>query len=275
MLEFLRLSNYVFTAVFLFEAILKLLAYDWSYFDTAWNKFDFFVVCASLFDLALEFVDAEAIKQMNIGNVAKVLRVLRVSRVLRLASKSKGLQALLQTITMSVSALANVLLLLLLILFMFAVLGVFMFSELSDGDVINSYKNFQNFGNSYLLLFAISTGEDWNRLMYDCVDTPPDCVPMETCGSSLAPVFYILFILIITHVMLNLFILVIIQQFEMFYVNDDNPIKVFTEHYNEFHEIWIKETQKFQCKKIKEKELVAFFKKLPAPLGMLNPGGND
>lgn len=90
-LEFLRISNYVFTAVFLIECILKLLAYDWSYFDTAWNKFDFFVVCASLFDFGLEFVDAEAIKEMNIGNVAKVLRVLRVSRVLRLASKSKGL----------------------------------------------------------------------------------------------------------------------------------------------------------------------------------------
>jgi hypothetical protein len=177
-LEFLRISNYVFTAVFFCEAVLKLLAYDWSYFDTAWNKFDFFVVFASLFDLGLEFVDAEAIKQMNIGNVAKVLRVLRVSRVLRLASKSKGLQALLQTITMSVSALANVLLLLLLILFMFAVLAVFMFSTLKTGDVIDeNYKNFNNFWNSYLLLFAISTGEDWNRLMYDCMDTPPDCVP--------------------------------------------------------------------------------------------------
>lgn len=143
---------------------------------------------------------------------------------------------------MSVSALANVLLLLLLILFMFAVLGVFMFSELSDGDVINAYKNFQNFGSSYLLLFAISTGEDWNRLMYDCLDTAPDCTPMETCGSSLAPLFYIMFILIITHVMLNLFILVIIQQFEMFYVNEDNPIKVFSEHFDQFHALWIKET---------------------------------
>jgi ABC-type multidrug transport system permease subunit len=53
-LEFLRISNYVFTAVFLAEAILKLLAYDWSYFGTAWNKFDFFVVCASLLDIMMD-----------------------------------------------------------------------------------------------------------------------------------------------------------------------------------------------------------------------------
>jgi hypothetical protein len=111
--------------------------------------------------------------------------------------------------------------------------------------------------------------------MYDCVDTPPDCTPNETCGSSLAPIFYILFILIITHVMLNLFILVIIQQFEMFYVNDDNPIKVFSDHFTEFHRIWIQETIRFQCKKIKEKQLVEFFKKLPVPLGMFSPGDVD
>lgn len=50
----LSLANYLFTFVFLVEMILKLLAYKWSYFQTDWNKFDFGVVIASLFDLALE-----------------------------------------------------------------------------------------------------------------------------------------------------------------------------------------------------------------------------
>jgi hypothetical protein len=94
----LRLTNYIFTAVFFTEAVMKLLAYGKSYFQTAWNKFDFFVVAASLFDLGLEFVDAEDMKGLPIGNVAKVLRVLRVSRVLRLAKKSEDLQALIETI---------------------------------------------------------------------------------------------------------------------------------------------------------------------------------
>lgn len=91
------------------------------------------MVAASLFDLGLEFVNAEDMKELPIGNVAKVLRVLRVSRVLRLAKKSQDLQALIETITMSVSALLNVFGLLLLILFMFAVLGVFFFNELTEG----------------------------------------------------------------------------------------------------------------------------------------------
>ena len=251
---FLRVSNYFFSLVFLIEAILKLLTYRWSYFQTAWNKFDFFVVVSSVFDFCLEFVDVDAMKGFPIGNVAKVQRVLRVSRVLRLAGKNKNLQALIQTITMSVSALINVLGLVLLILFMFAVLGVFFFNNLTTGDVIDeNYKNFKNFGSAYLLLFAIATGEDWNKLMYDCVDTPPDCVEGETCGTSFAAAYYIMFILVITHIMLNLFILVIIQQFETYYVAEDNPIKIFTLNFDVFHECWVRTTDKFHCIKMKER----------------------
>lgn len=169
---------------------------------------------------------------------------------------------------MSVGALLNVFGLLLLILFMFSVLGVFFFNQLSEGDVINDYKNFKNFSNAYLLLFAIATGEDWNRLMYDCLDTPPDCVKGKTCGASFAPVFYISFIMVITHMMLNLFILVIIQQFETYYVAEDNPIKTFKTNFTVFHAVWVAYTQRFRCIRIKERKLTEFFAELPAPMGM-------
>jgi len=204
--------NYIFTVIFLVEAILKIIAYGWSYFGTAWNKFDFFVVCSSLLDIVMDQMDAEDMQTLAVGpQLAKILRVLRVTRVLRLAGKNEGLQALMQTITMSVGSLANVFLLLVLVLFIFSVLGVFFFQGLNSGEVIDEYKNFNNFGQSFLLLFAISTGEDWNKLMYDCVDTPPNCTPGDTCGSSLAPAYYIVFVMIVSNVMLNLFILVIIQ----------------------------------------------------------------
>ena len=53
-MSFLKVSNYIFTAVFFLEAVLKLYVYRWAYFKTAWNKFDFFVVASSLIDLGLE-----------------------------------------------------------------------------------------------------------------------------------------------------------------------------------------------------------------------------
>jgi len=74
------------------EAILKMIAFGWSYFGTTWNKFDFFVVTSSLLDLAMDQLDAESMEAFAIGpQLAKILRVLRVTRVLRLAGKNEGL----------------------------------------------------------------------------------------------------------------------------------------------------------------------------------------
>ena len=54
MVMFLKVSNYVFTAIFFLEAMLKMYVYRWNYFADSWNKFDCFVVVSSLIDLALE-----------------------------------------------------------------------------------------------------------------------------------------------------------------------------------------------------------------------------
>lgn len=118
-----------------------------------------------------------------------------------------------KTIMMSVDSLLNVFILLMLIFFIFAVLGYTMFFNIYEGDVIDEYKNFTNFHMSFSLLFSISTGEDWNRIMYDTMDTSADCIPDRTCGSGIAPLFFLTFNMIVSNIMLNLFILVIIQQF--------------------------------------------------------------
>lgn len=79
-------------------------------------------------------------------------------------------------------------------------------------------------------------------LMYDCVDTPPNCVQGETCGTSLAPIFFIIFVLFVQNVMLNLFILVILTQFELYYMAEDNPIKKFSKNLEIFMKTWIEFT---------------------------------
>lgn len=245
MLDF---TNYIFNLVFIVEAVFKIIAYGWSYFDTAWNRFDFFIVLSSIFDMSLELVDLEASPFLrDLPSIIRILRVLRVSRVLRLATKSRGLLALVQTITMSIQSLLNVFGLLMLIFFMLSILGNFFFSGLTTGVVIDDFKNYQNFGQAFLLLFAISTGEDWNRIMFDCIDTPPDCIEGETCGTSLTPVYYIIFQMLVSQVMLNLFILVIIQQFETYYVSEDNPLEQFRENSERFNKTWEKFTGKYKC----------------------------
>mmetsp|Transcript_20714 Transcript_20714/g.31764 ORF Transcript_20714/g.31764 Transcript_20714/m.31764 type:complete len:138 (-) Transcript_20714:138-551(-) len=132
----------------------------------------------------------------------------------------------------------NVFMLLMLIFFMFSILGVFMFGVVVQGDVIDELKNFNNFFNAFLLLFAVSTGEDWNKIMYDCSRTEPDCVPNLTCGNPLSFFYFDMLILVCSHVMLNLFILVIIQQFEKYYLPKENMITLFKNDLANFMEVW-------------------------------------
>ena len=49
----LRLSNFVFTGIFVLEAIVKIIALRTHYFKKAWNVFDFVIVISSL--VGMEF----------------------------------------------------------------------------------------------------------------------------------------------------------------------------------------------------------------------------
>ena len=132
-----------------------------------------------------------------------------------------------KTIVMSVDSLINVFILLMLIFFIMAVLGNTLFLDVKEGDTINDYKNFTNFHQSFSLLFSISTGEDWNRIMFDCWRLPPECESGVNCGSSIAPLFFLIFILLVSNIMLQLFILVIIMQFQKYYLDEINPLSIF------------------------------------------------
>ena len=208
----LDITNYIFTAIFIMEATLKLIAYGRSYFKNSWNKFDFFVVVASIFDVMMENMGENSFDWLKSApQIARVMRVLRVARIIRLAGKAKNLQAIIQTIQFSIPSLLNVFGLLVLIFFMFAILGNFVFKTVRQGEVVNELKNYGNFMNAFLFLFALSTGEDWNKVMYDCGRLPSDgCIPGDNCGSTWSFPIHMMLIVICTYVMLNLFILVII-----------------------------------------------------------------
>lgn len=50
--QMLQYLNYGFTGVFILECILKIIAFGpGGYFFSSWNKFDFFVVVASIVDI--------------------------------------------------------------------------------------------------------------------------------------------------------------------------------------------------------------------------------
>ena len=98
---------------------------------------------------------------------------------MRLLGKAKNLQTIIQTIQFAVPSLINVFALLQIMFFMFAVLGNSMFADISVGDVVDSgFKNFKDVVTSFFLMYALSTGEDWNVIMYDTMRTEEEgCIP--------------------------------------------------------------------------------------------------
>jgi hypothetical protein len=165
----------------------------------------------------------------------------------------------------------NVFILLCLVLFIFSVLGNFFFGNISpafEGAGFYQYKNFANFHQAIQTMFVITTGESWNYFMYDAWTWGPYCTEGYNCGSEYAPAFFVAFVVIVQFVMLNLFALVVIDQFEMYYMADDNPISKFKKNYDVFQRTWIMMSLKYKCVKMREKQLFDFFRKLPPPIGL-------
>lgn len=164
----------------------------------------------------------------------------------------------------------NVFALLLLIYFIFSILGSALFQDITKGDqIINEYFNFSNFGYSMILLIRMSTGEDWNCVMQDTMKTEADgCIKGINCGSAYSPLFFIPYMMICTFIMLNLFVLVIIQQFEIYYLDADNVISRFKDEIEKFKVTWTHFTRDHNCLKIKDTRLVAFMAHMENPLGM-------
>lgn len=98
----------------------------------------------------------------------RVLRILRVARIFRLVDKYDALKALLSTIVYSFQPILTVFALLVIMLFISAVLGVYLFRDVVRGEVIDieagGYFGFTNFGIALLVLFCMTTGEDWSNL---------------------------------------------------------------------------------------------------------------
>jgi hypothetical protein len=221
--------------------------------------------------LALSSLSTESISFLSTGpQLARVLRIFRVSRLLRLINKYKGLKALIQTIMFSISSLANVFALLMLVFFIYSILGVFIFSDITEGEIINDYSNFKNFGQAMIILIMVSTGEDWNKIMFDTSRTEPNCIKGKTCGTSIAPLYFISFIMICTFVLLNLFILVILQQFDKYYLPKDNVLQRFADDLDRFKDTWTEFAIEYKGIKIKDHFLVDFFYKMQEPLGFKN-----
>jgi len=238
----LAILNYIFTGIFIAECLIKLVGLGpKGYFHSGWNRFDFFVVMASILDIIIANIDGIDAAFLKSFQIIRVLRVMRITRALRLVKSLKGLEKLIQTLSWSIGALMNVVLLMILIFGIFAILGVYFYDGIdyekykSRFFKINEYYNVDNFYTAFLFTFRCATGEKWPYMMMELafVDT------VEVYE------FYAYIFMIISNffngiIMINLFLMVTIQQYDEFTGKKYNPIEKFESFLSGFNNAWNK-----------------------------------
>jgi len=171
-------------AVFVVEIALRIFAHRLSFFRDPWSLFDFAVVGIALVPASGPFA---------------VLRALRVLRVLRILTMVPSMRRVVGALLSSIPGLGSIALVLLLIYYVFAVIATKLFG-------VNFPQWFGSIGESLFSLFQIMTLESWSMgIVRPVMELHPN-----------AWIFFIVFILIATFTMLNLFIAIIVNAMHSF-----------------------------------------------------------
>ncbi|XP_064547056.1 sodium channel protein 60E isoform X2 [Drosophila montana] len=195
----LDVGNKVFTSIFTFECIVKLMALSKEFFLCGWNIFDLIIVTASLLDIIFELVDG-----------LSVLRGLRLLRVLKLAQSWTTMKVLLSIIISTIGALGNLTLILVIVIYIFAVIGMQLFSkdytaEKFAPDPVPRW-NFNDFFHSFMMIFRILCGE-WIEPLWDCMRAE------EEQGASTCFAIFLPTLVMGNFMVLNLFLALLLNSF--------------------------------------------------------------
>uniref|UniRef100_A0A8D0EGA1 Sodium channel protein n=1 Tax=Salvator merianae TaxID=96440 RepID=A0A8D0EGA1_SALMN len=119
----LEYADKVFTYIFILEMLLKWVAYGFQvYFTNAWCWLDFLIVDVSLVSLI-----ANALGYSELGAI-KSLRTLRALRPLRALSRFEGMRVVVNALVGAIPSIMNVLLVCLIFWLIFSIMGVNLFA---------------------------------------------------------------------------------------------------------------------------------------------------
>ncbi|XP_035382638.1 sodium channel, voltage-gated, type I like, alpha b isoform X1 [Electrophorus electricus] len=232
----LEYADKVFTYVFILEMLLKWVAYGFvKYFTNAWCWLDFLIVDVSLVSLiatALGYSELSAIKS---------LRTLRALRPLRALSRFEGMRVVVNALLGAIPSIMNVLLVCLIFWLIFSIMGVNLFAgkyyhcvnsttdkllpieevnnrseclALNDSARWKNVKiNFDNVGAGYLALLQVATFKGWMDIMYAAVDSRNLEEQPKYEVNLYMYLYFVIFIIFGSFFTLNLFIGVIIDNF--------------------------------------------------------------
>uniref|UniRef100_A0A670JKB0 Sodium channel protein n=1 Tax=Podarcis muralis TaxID=64176 RepID=A0A670JKB0_PODMU len=235
----LEYADKVFTYIFILEMLLKWVAYGYqTYFTNAWCWLDFLIV-----DVSLVSLTANALGYSELGAI-KSLRTLRALRPLRALSRFEGMRVVVNALLGAIPSIMNVLLVCLIFWLIFSIMGVNLFAgkfyhciNTTTGEMFtieevfnqtqceeliqrnesarwkNVKVNFDNVGFGYLSLLQVATFKGWMDIMYAAIDSRNVSQQPKYEDNLYMYLYFVIFIIFGSFFTLNLFIGVIIDNF--------------------------------------------------------------
>nr|XP_012597610.1 sodium channel protein type 10 subunit alpha isoform X2 [Microcebus murinus] len=236
----LEYTDRVFTFIFVFEMLLKWVAYGFKkYFTNAWCWLDFLIVNISLTSLTAKLLDYSELAPI------KALRTLRALRPLRALSRFEGMRVVVDALVGAIPSIMNVLLVCLIFWLIFSIMGVNLFAgkfgrcinttredfplvplsfvNNKSDCVIQNYTsnffwvnvkvNFDNVAMGYLALLQVATFKGWMDIMYAAVDSREINMQPKWEDNVYMYLYFVIFIIFGGFFTLNLFVGVIIDNF--------------------------------------------------------------
>ena len=179
--DVLHVADRVTLAVFVAELLLRIYGYGWRFFTDAWSIFDLLVIGVALVPAA---------------GPLSVLRALRILRALRLVSAVPSMRRVVAGLLTAVPGMASVAALLALVMFVAGVMATQLFAAITP-------VYFGDLGTTLFTLFQIMTGEAW-----------PDVAREVMAEAPPAWIFFVVYILVSSFAVLNLFIAVVVRGME-------------------------------------------------------------
>ncbi|XP_060810711.1 voltage-dependent calcium channel type A subunit alpha-1 [Amyelois transitella] len=163
--SFLYYAEFVFLGLFMMEMWVKMYALGPRiYFESSFNRFDCVVISGSIFEVVWSEV-----KGGSFG--LSVLRALRLLRIFKVTKYWSSLRNLVISLLNSMRSIISLLFLLFLFILIFALLGMQLFGGQFNFEGDTPPTNFNTFPIALLTVFQILTGEDWNEVMYDGIQS--------------------------------------------------------------------------------------------------------